>query len=50
MRIYTQKAAPVLHKGKNRFKKKKFILHLQPKMGVIHEGVIHEGVTHETLQ
>ncbi len=48
MRIYTQNAAPGLHKGKNRRLKKKFISHLQPKMGVIHGGGgIHDGVIHE---
>ncbi len=45
LRIYAQKAAPGLHKGKNRrFKKKNFILHLQPKNGVIYKGVIHEAL------
>ncbi len=41
MRIYAQKDAPGLHKGKNR----RFISFcLQPKMGVIHQGVIHQAL------
>ncbi len=50
MRIYAQKPAPGLHKGKNRRFKNIFILHLEQKMGLYMKGVIHEGVIHEALQ
>ncbi len=43
LRIYAQKAAPGLHKGKNRRFKENFILHLRPeRKGDMHERVIHD--------
>ncbi len=44
--FFTQKAAPWVTPGQKRKigLKKDFILHLQPKMGVIHEGVVHEAL------